>query len=230
MVSKPETTTDTAAATTSPPSGGSTETTPEAPRYTEAQVEKIRNDALAKAGRDAKALDALRTKLEADRSAIETERTNWQRERDAAEETTLRDDPDAFKSLQARRSIERRETELRRREAEIATEKVALAEQAKELGSTVRTVIATQIATELGVNAETLLKYTDGSEEAMRELAQQLPKKNAKGPTFRPDSGRGGGVPSATLEQLNKVDTRGMTINQLREHGEKLDVALRAAR
>ena len=64
---------------------------------------------------------------------------------------------------------------------------------------------AQAIAAELAVDATPLLKYTDGTPEAMRELAKSLAKKvaPAAAPSFVPDSGRAAGalVGDAVIEQ-----------------------------
>ena len=157
--------------------------------YTKDQVEKLVSDRLAAAGRDAKALEEGRKAVEAGRARFEADQAAWQKQREAAEETALRDDPDAFQALQRKRDMERRDADLRKREETLTARSQEIAEREKVIQGTAKERLASQIAAELGIEASPLLKFTDGSEEAMRELASVLPKKGSNGASFKPDSG-----------------------------------------
>ena len=161
--------------------------------YTKDQVEKLVSDRLAAAGRDAKSLEEGRKAVETGRARFEADQAAWQKQREAAEETALRDDPDAFQALQRKREVERKEADLKSRKEALDARDQELAEREKVIQGTAKERMASQIAAELGVEANPLLKFTDGSEGAMRELASALPKKGTNGSSFKPDSGKTAG-------------------------------------
>lgn len=98
----------------------------------------------------------------------------------------------AIKERQARRKVE---SELAETKSELDGEKAKTAE-AEEVGAKhTKERNAREVATRLGVDAKTLLKFTDGSVGAMEDLAKSLPKKGEP-KTIIPDSGKttGGGT------------------------------------
>ena len=175
--------------------------------FTQAQVEKLVNDRLAAAGRDVKALELREATNKADRTTLDSERQTWRQERDVIEEAALRDDPDSFRALKIKRDQERRETDLGRREGVVTERETRVAESEQHSQETRRQVAAHNVAAESGVDMATLLKFTDGTEEAMRELAATMGKvvEPGEAPTLIPDSGRGGGSGHLSWEQAQKA-------------------------
>ena len=187
------------------PSTGEKGTSEQPKTYTEEEKAKAVSDALSAAGRIAKQLDQQREALEAERKQLTASRVQWQREKDEAELEAARDDPDALKSLRARQKQSEREAELDRREQELKISGEKHAEALKGVAQYTKERNAHEIAARLNVDFELLMKFTDGSTEAMEELAKALPKKG-EATILRPDSGRtiGGGSIPTNLEQFKK--------------------------
>ncbi len=165
--------------------------------YTQAEHDKLLNESRAQAGRDVKTLDVERRANEATRKANDTERKNLDSERATLRRTTeatedanakASEDPDAFKNLNQRREIQRREEAL-------ISERITLDEQQSLVTAAASVMNATRIAAESNVDAETLLKFTDGTEEAMKELALQLQRPEAAPAVeITPDPATGSGA------------------------------------
>ena len=93
-------------------------------------------------------------------------------------------------------------SELNEKNEELATANAEKAENAKERN-------ARDAASRLGVDSKLLVKlsrFTDGSTEAIEDIAKELPKKEG-GKSLKVDSGKttggGGGIPT-NLEQFKK--------------------------
>jgi len=217
MVGKPEDTTDgagtpapTGAAAVPQTSEGSKDTPPkdtpkDTPTLTVAQAAalatKAANDALAKAGRTAQALEKAQEKLTADRAKVDADRAKLE----AAEADALKDDPDAFRALEARRERARLDAELREREAAIAAKEQTIAEREKEHTSAARVALVNTIAAELDVDPEPLMDHGGDSDESIRKLARALPKLGKKAPPPPVDSGAGGGGGTRTQAESLKL-------------------------
>jgi len=83
--------------------------------YTEEQVTKRISDELAKAGRDAKSLEAKATQLAALGKSLEADKAQiakWQEEREREELEAAKDSPDALTLLQRKQALRKREAEL----------------------------------------------------------------------------------------------------------------------
>ncbi len=164
----------------------------ETPTLTTTQAEKMVNDALADKGRDAKTLSDGQAALTADRSTHDALVLSFQERQDAAEDATHKDNPDGLRTLQTQRTLERRESDLKRKETEFGTRITELETREKTAAASQHGTIAAKIAQELGVPIEPLLNFTDGTEEGMKTLAASLTKTgagNANGDTPAPDSG-----------------------------------------
>jgi len=173
------------------------ETPKETPKtYTEASEKKAISDALSAAGRDAKSItdkateaEKILTNAKTTRDGVKAEREQWQKDRDEAERESVKDDSQALKSLQERQRQRAKDTELARRALELdereAKHKVGL-EEADKVTKELR---ARDIASKHNIEAEALIKFTDGSKEAMEELATQLPKKGKAKTPLKTDAG-----------------------------------------
>ena len=176
---------DTQGATTSEETKG---TSTEPKTFTEEQVtasnQKAVSDALSAAGRTAKALEAQQQSITADKERIAQNLKNS----DEAELEANRDDPEKLSAVRERQSRRTAETKLAEKELELKNEQAKNTE-AQEAGAVhTKEQNAREVATRLNVDAETLMKYTDGSKEAMEDLAKSLPKK-VETKTVTTDSG-----------------------------------------
>ena len=176
-------------------SGGEKGTSEKEPEtFTKEQVEQVStkavSDALSKAGRTATTLE----KREATVKATEDRMAQERRERDQAE-LNAAEEPERRSAIEERHKHRETKSELAKTKLELEAEREKSKEadaQAQEFECTQR---AAEIAVKHGVDFNTLVKFTDGSAEAMEELAQHLPKKGEEKPPLKPDSGRttGGG-------------------------------------
>ena len=149
------------------------------PSYSQEQVDKMLRDAktsvLADVGRAKKAAEDALARL----SKLENERRE-------AELEAAKDDPEALRRIKA----EQRANELESKLADMEPQLNRLSELDAKEKETERAQVVTEIATRLKTDPERLkklAKFTDGTREAIEEIARELPKGNPK--TFKPDSG-----------------------------------------
>ena len=188
----------------SPPAGDSsdqiqgTSTVPET--LTRDEAVKMRDDALSAAGRDAKTIteksDEAQRILEAaqtTRTNIQAEQERWQDERNEAAREAVSQDPTALKSLNERIRQEKEASKLARERTELGDRetkhKERLEKAEKSEGREAALKNAQTVATKHNVDAESLIKFTNGSVEAMEELALKLPKKGETKPPLKTDTG-----------------------------------------
>ena len=133
----------------------------------------------------------------------------------------------------------RTEKDLADREAKLAKEKKELEESAGVLKQTIEE--AKKIAAEISINKKVdaianqyrvdsslLLKFTDGSPEAMEALAKELPKvKTGFGLSL--DSGKTIATGNASLDALASKDTRTMSYQEQKEHKAEFEKAFKEA-
>ncbi len=178
--------------------------------FTKAELDKAVRD-----GRTAVLADVNRAKKLAEDALT---RVNQRLiELEEAEEEAHRDDPESLAAIKARRQQRAKEADLAQKDTEL--------EEAKARLKTLETEKAvTEVATQLGVNPSALAKlakFTDGSKEAIEEIAAELPKETPGMGTRRPDSNNSRGGGDESLADLVKVNTKGMSLAQLEEHKEK---------
>ena len=156
-------------------SGGDKESTSQKPveTFTKSQMEKATSDALAAAGRTAKTFE----KREEAVTKAEERMAKLVREKDEAELKAAKDDPDLLSAIGERQRNRERKSELDKREQELGKIKDEVEDIKKEVELTTQERNAREIATRLNVDAESLIKFTDGSKEKMEELAKSLSKK-----------------------------------------------------
>lgn len=179
--------------------------------HTAESEKKAVDDALSAAGRDAKTLsgktaeaDRILTDAKKMQTDLKAEREQWQKDRDIAEQESAGEDQDALKSVQERQRQRAKETELAQRKRELDEKELKITEAQKEVAESTKERNAREIATRLNVDYESLMKFTDGSKEAMEELAKQLSEKEAK-PPLKTDSSTtigGGEMPESAKDKM----------------------------
>ena len=163
---------------------------------------KARSDALSDIGRyKASAENAIKAVRAAE------ERINRMlKEQAEAELETARDEPDKLTLIRERQTRRQAESELAKAKQELEEERAKTTEAQEVEAKSTKERNAREIATRLDVDAKTLIKFTDGSTEAMEELAKSLPRKSATTP-LKPDSGKtiggSGGIPT-NMDQFKK--------------------------
>jgi len=193
-------------------STGSEETTPEADAktYTEEEYQKALQADRIKRGRDDKTLTGRETAVKAREDANKAE----QEKRDAAELAEAQKDPDklaVYQSKQAERqrtkSLNERETDLARREAEHEAEIQAAKEAQKE-------IVIWQVASAKGIDPVRLKalseKFNIEGKENLEELAGEIASGKPKEPTKKTDS---------LLTSGNKGSQEGKTARQIYAEG-----------
>ena len=168
--------------------------------YAEADLQKAVNDALAKAGRDAKALEVERARIKSEADAIFALR----REQEQKEEETLKDKPDEFAVWKRNRELTAREKAIAEKETDINRRSEEIEATRKEMAEVSRKSFISELARTSGIDAKLLdkpyLKDNDSIADYAQTIASARPKANEP-----PDSGlanAGGGTP--TMEQLTK--------------------------
>ena len=153
---------------------------------------KVRSDALA---------DINRYKAEAEKAIkaanAASERVDRMlREQEEAALEAKKDDPEAIKRIRAEQKMRQLESELeseRQGKAELE-ERQKQTDAEKAEASRIRQ--ATEIATRLNVDSGKLIKlakFTDGTAEAIEDIAKDLPKLTPAKPGMKPDSNLSGG-------------------------------------
>ncbi len=169
----------------------------------DAAVKKGTSDALAGAGRDFKTLEETRKANVVATKSLNEREAALRKTQNTVEDEKFKDDPDGFKAMRLRREAQQlQETN--------AVEREALDEREKTVTAAASVINATKIAAESKVDATTLLKFTDGTEEAMKELALQLHTPEAASvATITPDPGTGSGAttqaPKTALDNAKKL-------------------------
>ncbi len=180
---------------------------------TEAEAQKMVNDALAKAGRDAKSLEDKDTVL----TARETALKDQEAAADAAAEAAIDpSDTDGLNAHRARKTARDHAGAIAEEKRKLEEDKEKHQESVKGDLETIRVFNRTQLASEVsaakGVSIDSILKLAkDDTREAMEEAAKEL--KAAGGKTLKLDSGRtaGGGGDLSGLkpkEILTKIDNK----------------------
>lgn len=181
--------------------------TAESPTLTQAQSNKAVSDALTKAGRDADSLSAMREAVTAERTELDTNKLDFQVERDAAEDAAHKNSPDLLVSARSKRELDRQRAENERVGRDLTVRTTAIEEREKTVDTVQQGVSAARIAQELGVAIEPLL-IAGGTEETMRSLAVHLTKVStgtAVAETPAPDSGRSAGGVEVTGDNIDSL-------------------------
>jgi hypothetical protein len=192
---------------TSPETDGTT------PKFTKAQLD----EQVKKATADSRT-EMGRLKAESERLRKQSERTEQRitkilADQETAEMEAAKDKPDKVVILQERNARRKLEAELEseRNARTVLEERQKVIDQ--EIAQSKRSQTVQEIATRLKVNPEKLARlsrYTDGSKEAIEEIAKEIspatPKPEGEDTTFHADSGRNrGGTGVLTAEQIEKM-------------------------
>ena len=163
-------------------------------------VTEAKTSALADVGRlrveAAKALTAA--------TAAEERIKAMERAREDAELDANQDNPAELRRIRAEQGKKKADDELVRVTAELDEKNQRLNQYATEKAESTRTQTAREVATRLNVDVEKLIKFTkftDGSPEAIEDIAKDLPKITLLNPALRPDSNRsiGGQMTDAAI-------------------------------
>lgn len=183
-------TAQTQSGTASDGSGGSTSQAPKT--YTDADIQKAVNDALAKAGRDAKAIEAVKKKVDADKEEIRQHRA----QKDAAELEAVKNDPDKLNFYQRQKALKEREEALKEQQAQFESERTAHAEQIAKIQKSERSGMIADVAKEYaGSDPAKLEKLCDDlgvavTADSVRLIAGNIwPKANNAPPPAPPVDG-----------------------------------------
>mgnify|MGYP000337451006 CR=1 FL=1 len=204
------------------PSPGETqETSQTAKTYTQEEVDKAINDALAAKGRDAKRLSEWEASLKSQQLEIEATKADiaeMQRRMDEAELEAARYDPDKLKEYQARKSIkdqmaelEKARKDLKRQQDELARSKAEHEAEVEAARKATLEIKLWEIAARYEVDPSLLKDLNPQTEEQAEKIAKRLSgltkkPEGEKAKEFIPDSGvtiGAGGTP--TTEQLDKM-------------------------
>lgn len=174
------------------------ETSEKTETFTKEEVAKAekkgKSDGLAEMGRLRKTLD----------TALKTV-TRLQDEEDERESESHKDQPEYEKNIKLRRTNRELESKLADRDSRVDELEAKTTEAQEAEAEHTKERNAREVATRLGVNAKTLVKFTDGSVEAMEDLAKSLPQKG-EGKSLKVDSGKtlGGESIPTNMEQFKK--------------------------
>ena len=152
-------------------------------------TQKAISDALAKAGRDAKSLEQRDTALKAKEEKF-TQEARARREKELDDN---RDNVDALTNIRAKHKRDDLSSEYTKLQSELEVEKEKGKQRDTEIAKSTQEIRTREIATLLNVDTKTLSKlskFTDGSDEAIKGIAEGLPKKGEPKPLVKPDSGR----------------------------------------
>jgi len=199
--------------------GEGTTSKKEAKTYTESEVEKIKSDALAAAGRLDTDLANKKADLDARQEAInarQAEIDEQERQRDAAELAAAKGDPELMRvyqdkqsQKQASASIEAQKADIKRQQAEVDRSKAEHEAEIKAARETMLEVKIWQIATKHKVDPVALKNLNLATAEQIEEVAKVMPKQPGEGETTEElsiDSGvTSGGQGEPTREQLEKM-------------------------
>jgi len=123
--------------------------------------------------------------------AIQDRLNRRDKEDEERELETHRDDPAEIRRIRAEQETRRVKSELVEKEQELDTLKAKTAEAQEAEAKHTKERNAREIASRLGVNAKTLIKFTDGSVEAMEDLAKSLNPSTLLSPDSSKTTGSG---------------------------------------
>ena len=115
------------------------------------------------------------------------------KQQEEAELGAHRDDEPELRRIRAEQARKKAESNLAQREQELNEANEKIKQYATEKTEATKIQTSTEIATRLNVDADKLInfaKFTDGSPEAIEEIAKDLPKLTPPKRGLRPDSNR----------------------------------------
>lgn len=178
---------------------GESGTTPKQPKTLEEQVAHIKEVAFAEVGR-------YRVETEkATKAAIAAEErlNKFIKEQEEAELEQYQDEPTKLTEIRRRQRERERDAELDKVKQELRESKERVIEAEREKSESTKEQNAREIAARLNIDPKLLAKLaklTDGSLEAIEDIAKDLPRKSETA-TLKPDSSRTIGG-SASFEKI----------------------------
>ena len=176
--------------------------------YSKEEVAKLvteaKTSALAEVGR----LRAEATKALAAATAAQERLNAMDQARVDEELETHRDEPDVIRRVKAEQARRKADAELAKARQELSEKNERLSQVETEKMETDRSQRAREIATRLNVDVDKLIKFaklTDGSKEAIEELAQDMPKVTPRKPGLTSDSNRGSGGSGAKTPNIQEL-------------------------
>ena len=131
--------------------------------------------------------------------------SQWQKEQDERELEAASGNKEALSAAEERHKHRETKSELAQVKQELDGERERGKQRDEETVKSTKERNAREIATRLEVDASQLLKFTDGSSEAMEELAKVLPKKGEATLPIKLDSGKttgGGDTPTSAKGKI----------------------------
>lgn len=155
---------------------------------------------------------------------------SWRERFNEKEQELYKDDPDGLKVVRERQRMESEKEEADRLKREAEAQK----NEAQSMLNQAKTIIATNkaevLAAKYGVDAQKLLSYSGSNVDMMEDLAKDLagvkPPETAETQQkqiLNPDNNETAGGGDLSLENLLKIDTKGMSPKELREHKSKIE-------
>lgn len=183
--------------------------------YTESEVQKIKNDALAQAGRDAKALE----QKAADLKEREDAHAQWQRERDEEEYEKARGNPEALSALQRERADRATSKSIKEERDALERERVAFQVEKDTANAIKKEHDIAELAEKYQIPVQ-VLKDLDLDVERTEKVAQRLttlspealgkttpaivPKKRDSGVTLGGGNNLSGLKPKEVLKEIQR--------------------------
>lgn len=184
------------------------ETTETPKTYTQEQLDKAIRDA-----KTSVTADVGRMKAEADRAlkaaqAASDRLQKLQREQEDRELEAAKSEPDKLTAIRERQARRQKETELEEARSKLDEANNKLQELSTKEAETAKEHRTREIAERLKVDTSKLAKlakYTDGSAEAIEEIAKEMPKLAPKPNTnFRPDNSEAAGGTPKSVSQVQQ--------------------------
>lgn len=181
------------------------------PTFTQEQVDKAVRDA-----RSAVLADAGRSKTAAEKALS---RLSELEKRIADEELeAARDEPDKLTALRERQQRRQAESELAQVRQELSERDELVKQHETEKAEAMRERNTLDIATRMNVDPvrlAKLAKFTDGTAEAIEDIAKELPRKDGKPPLKLDSSGTiGGGLSREQIIAAYTKDPRNLAVRE----------------
>jgi hypothetical protein len=161
--------------------------------FTPEQVQKAVSDALARAGREARALETRKAGLDAREQAVREAEAHSEAEARKA----LEGKPDELSLFDRRRAVEAEAAEVAAERKAVEAERAAHAGELRQAAALRFEMAVINLAGETGVDAGTLKDTGINDMETLKRVAALLPR---KGQAITPDSGK-----TAGGEDLSKL-------------------------
>lgn len=202
--------------------------------FTQEQVKELERKAKSDALADINRYKTESTKAIKAAQAAEARIDRMLKDQEESELEDARDDADKLSGIRDRQAKRRAESELAQVKQELSEKDEQIKQYGDKEAESTKELNAREIATRLNVDANRLAKlakFTDGSTEAIEEIAKELPKKGEPKSPLKPDSGKTtggtGGIPTK-MEQFRtwvaglsqeEFEERSADINKMMKEG-----------